>query len=98
MVAEATKSQEERPKALEAIVKQCGTCTHWRYMGDKLTLGAWGFCSWEDQDILMCIPYWMFHKRNMYVSTEHFEGSDCGAYRGGQNVDRSGLDTTAKSE
>ena len=91
MVVPITKTLKERLQTCEAVVKQCGTCKHWRFMGDKLAQGAWGFCCWEDQDILMCIPYWMFHKRNMYVSTEHFEGSDCGAWKDKRHVDRSGM-------
>ena len=91
MVTEAAERQKEEPQALEAVVKQCGTCSHWRFMGDKLAQGAWGFCCWEEQDILMLIPYWMFHKRNMYVSTNYFEGSDCGAWKDKRDVDRSGM-------
>jgi hypothetical protein len=91
------QTTEERQEALEAVAKQCGTCKHWRFMGDKLQLGAWGFCIWGDHNIQMLIPYWMRARRDMYISTNHFEGSDCGAWKDKRYVNGSGLDPAEES-
>ena len=79
MVAEAAERQKEEPQALEAIVKQCGTCSHWRFMGDKLKQ-PWGFCTWDNGDIIEVLPFYIVAGLDNFFSTDEIEGTNCGAW------------------